>query len=408
MRKTRAKTYLEKGGEMYSEPSQFEPLLPSVKTELLYEKASRIVQSSIGLTSIGHQTARSTVQELVRSINSYYSNRIEGQSTHPANIERALNQDFSQQPDIAQLQRIALAHIDAEKELEWMVENGATAFNSSFLLAAHKALYSRLSEEDRTTEDGRVVSPGVLRTESVIVGKHIPPTAESVPKFLQRMNDVYGKEKGWDRQLIAIACMHHRAAWVHPFLDGNGRATRLQTHCALWPLSGGLWSSSRGLARARQDYYAHLINADALRRGDLDGRGNLTAAGLTEWVNFFLDICEDQVKFMTRMLNLDGMKLRIEALIAYKAAHDKNIRMEAVLPVHHLFAAGPVTRGEFIQMTGLGERTGRSLLAQLLATKLVTSDTRYGSVRFNLPLDALHFLLPELYPEANIPLHGAE
>lgn len=104
---------------------------------------------------------------------------------------------------------------------------------------------------------------------------------------------------------------------------------------------------------------------------------------------------------MSRMLDLDGMKQRIEALIKFRAAADKDIRPEAILPLHHLFAAGPVTRGEFIQLTGLGERTGRSLLSRLLAAKLVTSETPRGPVNFGLPLDSLHFLLPELYPEAN-------
>jgi Fic family protein len=386
---------------MYDSIHQFEPLLPTINNDALLHKAGGIVQSALALTSVGHYASRDTIKELVRSINSYYSNRIEGQGTHPANIERALNQDFSDHPDIAKRQRIALAHIDAERELEQRVAEGQSAIQSDFLVTAHEGLYSKLSQADRTTKDGHVVAPGALRTGDVKVGRHIPPTAGSVPQFLQRMDEVYGQEKGWERRLVAIACLHHRAAWVHPFFDGNGRATRLQTHCALWPLSGGLWSSSRGLARAQQDYYAKLINADAHRRGDLDGRGNLTAAGLTEWVDFFLGVCEDQVNFMTRMLDLDGMKQRIEALVTYRAAHDKEIRSEAILPLHHLFAAGPVSRGDFVQMTGLGERTGRNLLARLLATRLVVSDSARGPVRFGLPLDALYLLLPELYPEAN-------
>jgi Fic family protein len=386
---------------MYNSIHQFEPLLPQVKADELEIKAARIVQSALRLTSVAHPTARAAVRELVRSINSYYSNRIEGQGTHPANIEKALNQDFSQQPGIAKLQRIALAHIEAEKALEERVDAGESAFSSRFLIAAHQALYSKLSETDRTTEDGHVVMPGMLRQETVKVGEHVPPAAESLPRFLARMDEVYEKPMAWEKSLIAIACLHHRAAWVHPFFDGNGRATRLQTHCALWPLSGGLWSPSRGLARSQQNYYARLINADAPRRGDLDGRGNLTAAGLTEWVNFFLGVCEDQVNFMTRMLDLDGMKLRIEALITFRAAHDKEIRAEAILPLHHVFAAGPVTRAEFAQLTGLGERTARSLLSRLLATRLLSSDMPLGPVRFGLPLDALQFLLPELYPEAS-------
>lgn len=387
---------------MYDSPHQFEPLLPLVHLDELYDQAARIVQAGLSLTSTAHPTARTTIRELVRSMNSYYSNRIEGQGTHPLNIERALHQDFSQRPDVAKLQRIALAHIEAERELEGRVTAGESALTSNFLISAHTALYSRLSEADRTLDDGYIVIPGKLRHESVEVGRHVPPTADSMPRFLARMDEVYAKPKGWDARLIAIACLHHRAAWVHPFRDGNGRATRLQSHCALWALSDGLWSPSRGLARARQDYYAYLHNADAPRRGDLDGRGNLTAAGLTEWVKFFLSTCEDQVTYMARMLELDGMKRRIEALVRFRAAHDKSIRVEAILPLYHVFAAGPVTRGEFTQMTGLGERTARSLLSRLLATKLLVTDTPLGPVRFGLPLDALQFLFPELYPEVDV------
>lgn len=387
---------------MYDSPHQFEPLFPETGKELIYAQATRIVQAALSLTSTAHCSARDTVRELVRSMNSYYSNRIEGQGTHPFNIEKALRHDFSQQPDIAKLQRIAVAHIEAEQELEKRVKAGASALKSDFLIAAHSALYARLSEEDRTLEDGYVIMPGKIREELVEVGRHIPPVAAALPRFLARMDEVYAKPMSWDKQLIAIACLHHRATWVHPFRDGNGRAARLQSHCALWALSDGLWSPSRGLARSRQDYYAQLHNADGPRRGDLDGRGNLTAAGLKEWVKFFLDVCEDQVRYMAKMLELDGMKRRIEALVTFRAAHDKKIRPEAILPLYHVFAAGPVTRGEFAQMTGLGERTARSLISQLLATKLLVSDTPLGPVRFGLPLDALQFLLPELYPEAEM------
>jgi Fic family protein len=388
--------------KMYESPHQFEPLLPSVDLYSLQIQSARIVEASLKLTSGAHETARGAIRELVRSMNSYYSNRIEGQGTHPKNIESALRNDFSARPDIATLQRIALAHIAAEQELEVMVEQGLSPLSSGFLIAAHRALYAKLDVPDRTLEeDGQVIIPGGLRTETVTVARHIAPTPESVPRFLARMDEVYAKPVGWENLLINVACMHHRAAWVHPFRDGNGRATRLQSHCALWPLSAGLWSPSRGLARARDAYYAQLDNADQTRRGDLDGRGNLTASGLTEWVRFYLGVCEDQVNFMARLLNLDDMKLRIEALITFRAARDKALRGEAVLPLFHVFAAGPLSRSEFIQMTGLGERTARTLLSRLMATSLLVSDTALGPVRFGLPLDSLQFLLPEPYPEVN-------
>lgn len=385
---------------MYDSPHQFDPLVPASLPQALIEKAADIARDASRLAGVAHPRARESIRELVRSMNSYYSNRIEGQSTHPIHIEDALHKQFSDKPDVARLQRVALAHIQAEKDLEELLDQGVSPMNSEFLLIAHEKLYSQLPQEDRLTEDGRVIIPGKLREETVQVGRHIPPVATSLPRFMKRMDEVYDQSHSWDRRLILVACLQHRVTWVHPFLDGNGRSARLQTHCALWPLSEGLWSPSRGLARATQDYYVHLNNADSARRGDLDGRGNLSTAGLNEWIEFFLGICQDQVKFMGRMLDLDDMKRRIEALIIFRHAHDKEVRKEAILPLYHLFAAGPLKRMEFAQMTGLGERTARSLMSKLLKSGLLVSDTASGPVRWGLPLDSLQFLFPELYPEA--------
>ena len=384
----------------YSEPHQFEPLLPQTGLESVRERARRIVEHSLRLSSRAHPATLARLRELLRAMNSYYSNRIEGQGTHPHNIERALKRDFSDKPDIARLQRIALAHIEAEQELEEAVGRGANPLLSEFALKAHAAHYGRLSVADRTTKDGIVVKPGVTRDQLVDVGRHVPPVHEAIPKFFARFDEVYGRSRGHDEELLAIACAHQRLTWVHPFVDGNGRAARLQTHCALWKFTGGLWSPNRGLASRVEDYYARLSDADEPRRGDLDGRGNLSEEGLRRWCDFFLSVCEDQVNYMTGMLDLDGVKTRFEALVTYRSTLDKGIRKQAALPLYHLFAAGPLERGEFQQMTGLGERVARALLSRLLATGLVESDSTYGPVRIGLPLDALQFLFPELYPEA--------
>lgn len=295
---------------------------------------------SVKLTSAAHATTRVALRELVRKMNSFYSNRIEGQNTHPRNIERALENDFSQKPGEARLQRIALAHIGAEKEME-ALGGGGSALRSTFLIDAHRALYERLEPGDRLSDEGQVIVPGQLRTRDVQVARHVAPVAASLPFFLRRLDEVYGTSRGWEHLLILTACAHHRVAWVHPFLDGNGRAARLQSHCALWKLSEGLWSPSRGLARSTAAYYAALHNADSPRRGDLDGRGNLSALGLLEWVKYFLGVCEDQVSYMSKMLALDGIKQRIEALVVFK-----RIRREAILPLIHIFGLGPVTRGD--------------------------------------------------------------
>ncbi|MHB0992484.1 MAG: Fic family protein [Burkholderiales bacterium] len=387
----------------YTHPHQFEPLLPQKRLEELYALAQSVTETSLVLRGALHTATANTLARLLRAMNSYYSNKIEGHSTHPLNIARGLQKDFSTQPKVVHLQRLALAHIEAEEEIESWINSGTdfSPYSPEGIRRIHEALYSRLSIEDRTTEDGRLVEPGVWRNVDVEVGRHIPPQHESVLAFLSRYQNVYAGQASWDKQLVKIASAHQRLTWIHPFLDGNGRVARLATHAALYrDFTGGLWSVCRGLARTQKDYYARLEFADEPRRGDLDGRGNLTEEGLWRFCHYFLTVCNDQVTFMRDMLDFDGIRSRIRALVVFRSETDKQMRREAELPLHYLFTSGPLTRAEFKQMTGLGDKVAQTLLAHLLKTGLVETETPLGKVRFALPLDALQFYFPDMYPEA--------
>ena len=387
---------------VYDQPHQFEPLLPTQKLGELSEITRRIFEKSSELKGSASPQARAALREIVRSMNSYYSNRIEGQSTHPVNIERALRRDFSDKPDVAKRQRVALAHIEAERELEEIVTTEAGALSSSFLKKAHESLYRRLPESDRLTDDGRIIIPGSLRTHDVTVGRHQPPAWESIPRFLKRMDDVYGGLKGVDAVIYTVAAAHHRMAWTHPFEDGNGRAVRLQTHCALHLMSGGLWSANRGLARYRDRYYEMLDNADSARQGDLEGRGNLSEKMFWAWCRYFLELCEDQVNFMASMLDLSKLKDRIRAYLLVRGATEgiTEYREEALLPLHTIAAVGAVSRGEFIRMTGLEERTARKVISRFTKDGLLKSDGHRSELSIGFPLGSLNILFPNLYPEA--------
>lgn len=389
--------------DIYDSPHHFTPLLPEKRLDELVEKTRIVFEKANALKGALCQPARGALRELVREMNSYYSNRIEGQSTHPVNVNRALKHDFSANPEIAQRQRIALAHMEAERELEAVDHlTEAQMLRSEFLLRAHACLYGRLSVADRTTPEGRIVEPGQIRAESVAVGTHHAPLHSAIPRFLAAMDTSYSRLRGVDALLYTIAAAHHRTVWTHAFLDGNGRAARLQTHSALSRLSGGLWSVNRGLARNRDRYYSLLSNADMPRHGDLDGRGNLSEKMLWQWCDYFIDLCDDQISFMTRMFDIEGLRERIKALILVRSESSqyKDYRQEAALPLTHVLVTGSVSRGDFTQMTGLGERSARKTISQLVRDGLLVSDSHRSELAIGFPLDALNILFPNLYPEA--------
>lgn len=148
-------------------------------------------------------------------------------------------------------------------------------------------------------------------------------------------------------------------------------------------------------------YYSLLESADRLRQGDLDGRGNLSEKSLVAWIAYVLDICLDQVEFMTGLLDARGMEQRIGACLAFEKTTGSGVRPESLRAMHYLFLSGAaLDRGEFKAMTGLGDRTAGAALGALLKRGLLKSDTPQGKVRFGLPLHALRVYFPNLWPEA--------
>lgn len=392
---------------MYTAPHQFEPLMPSdARMEPLLAKAHDLSRAA---TLLAGTRVPPELRTLLRSMNSYYTNRIEGQHTRPHEIDQALRKDFSQDAKLAAKQRLAVAHIEAEQALEqrYACAEGARAlYAADAVQVLHQSLFGRLPVADLLTDEGEPITPGQLRQREVQVGAHVAPAFGSVPAFLQRWAQVYGGVRRGEAALVAMACAHQWLGWVHPFVDGNGRVMRLHTHTLLSALgyTGGLWSPLRGFARSTERYYALLADADSLRRGDLDGRGNLSEQALIAWVDYVLDVCQDQVGFMANMLDFDTLKARIEACLVFEATVEKSgVRQESLRGLHYLFLSGDeMMRGDFKAMLGMSDRGATDALGALVKRGLLKSDSPQGRVRFGLPQHALRFLFPRLWPEAEV------
>lgn len=398
--------------QQYDAPHQFEPLLPREQfLGVLLEKAGDLMREAASLGASAAPAAAYQLRPLLRSMNSYYTNRIEGEHTRPADLERALRQDFSNNADVARRQRLAISHIQTEVACEGLIQEklGAGENVMPWLYATpalewmHLQLFGALTAADLTLADGSLLEPGHIRTRAVAIGIHEAPTPAAVPAFLNRWAEVYGTSRRGEASLVALAAAHHRLAWVHPFLDGNGRVARLHTHLGLQALglSNGLWSPLRGFARTEDKYRAMLKAADEHRRGDLDGRGNLTEAGLVDWVHYVLDTCVDQVRFMGQLLDVRSMGDRIQAALVFAESKKTGVRKEAALALHYLFSThSELGRAAFKQMTGLGERVATDLVSALLKNGYLVSESAYGPLRFAIPRTALRFYFPELWPEA--------
>lgn len=394
------------------------PLMPDgPKADHLKDLAMDVIRKSAALGSRQNAVTLNTLRDLLRIINSYYSNLIEGHNTHPRDIVRAMEKGYDAEPAKRNLQKESLAHIAVQREMEKRLQDypRLNIAGREFLCYLHREFYEKLPDDFRivrnpVTGRERVVVPGELRDEGVSVGRHIPPESAYLNELLGRFEEFYAPDKHHGAgKVIALAAAHHRLMWIHPFLDGNGRVARLLTEAYFHrvPVAGfGLWSVSRGLARRDIEYKSALSSADASRRNDLDGRGNLSNEGLIEFCRFFLEVCLDQVDYMGNMLRLDGLVERIRSYIDLRgrgSIHGPSGRKEPLRPqaagmLQEVLVFGTITRGDAVKASGLKERTGRTLLGQLIEEGLLTSDSPKGGVKLGFPIHAAGWFFPDLYP----------
>lgn len=387
--------------------ARIEPCLPEAFSPKTLDLVASLVAAAKHLEERFHPRTGASLAGLVRIMNCYYSNLIEGHNTSPVEIESALQGQFAAASERRNLQFEARAHIRLQAEIDSRHARGELSEPAStdFLRWLHREFHKDAPEEMLVVQgSGRTlrIVPGQLRAtpeEEVSVGRHLPPSSAAVPEFMEHFARRYRLEPmRQGGRIVAMAAAHHRLNYVHPFVDGNGRVSRLMSHAmALQADIGahGLWSVSRGLARglsSRGEYKRMMDLADSPRRGDLDGRGNLSLAALCEFIDWFLEVCIDQVAFMTKLFGLDTFRDRLGVY-----ARLKGFRSEALRFLEQVVLRGQVARGEAPSLTGLKERTARDLLAALLADGILSSDTPKGPVYLRMSLASAETLFPALF-----------
>ncbi len=340
---------------------------------------------------------------LVRAMNCYYSNLIEGHDTHPVDIERALNKDYSADSRKRNLQLEAKAHIEVQTWIDGGGLAGRAATTDS-IREIHRRFGELLPEELLWTEDAdsgersRVI-PGAFRERDVRVGRHVPISPGALARFLEQFERVYS-DLGRTETIIGVAAAHHRLLWIHPFVDGNGRVARLMSHAILLEAldTGGIWSVARGLARNVDTYRALLANCDLPRRNDLDGRGSLSEETLTIFTRFFLQTCLDQVDFMEGLVHPDRLRHRLmawaEEEVAMGVLPPKSGRvLEAIL------YRGVLARNEIPTLLGVGERQSRRVVSALVEQGILTSASPRAPIFLAFPARLASRWMPGLFPE---------
>jgi Fic family protein len=389
--------------------ARMEPLLiaeTSRHRASLTDLALELAQKSAGFRRSLPDSLTTSLADLVRAMNCYYSNLIEGHDTHPIDIERALKGDYSKDTKKRDLQLEAEAHIAVQK---WIDGGGLKndTVSADAIRAIHRRFCDRLPEdllwvEDPATGNKLKVIPGKFRHRDIAVGKHIPVSAPAVPRFLKRFEEVYGK-LGKTETLLATAAAHHRLVWIHPFFDGNGRVARLMSHATLLEAldTGAVWSIARGLARNVDAYKRHLAACDQTRRNDLDGRGHLSEENLAEFTRFFLTTCLDQVTFMETLMQPDQLRARI-LLWAEEEIRLKRLPPKSGAILEAALYRGELPRADTASTVGTGDRQARRVVSALVDSGVLVSESTRAPLRLIFPATLASRWMPGLFPEQTV------
>ena len=387
-------------------PSAMEPLLLSQSfkgRDHLNDLVLQLSMASEGLRRSLPSPMVSAVADLVRGMNCYYSNLIEGHNTHPVDIERAISNDYSEDPLKRNLQLEARAHIEVQR---WIDDGGVQGRCTTLgaILEIHRRFGDLLPKElllVTEPETGRTlrVTPGELRDRDVRVGRHVPISPGALTGFLRRFEEVYGSI-GRLETLIAAAGAHHRLLWIHPFLDGNGRVARLMSHAVFLEVlhTGGLWSVARGLAHSKGAYKEHLAKCDAPRQGDLDGRGALSEKALGDFTRFLLEVCLDQVRFMEELMQPKRLRTRI-LLWAEEETKNGLLPPKSGQLLDAALYRGEIPRGEVATLLETSERSARRVASALVDRGVFRSESSRAPLRLAFPAGLAGRWMPGLFPD---------
>ena len=274
--------------EVYRQISAMEPLLPTGQSVRLSALTCEILKASGRLTGQVHSPwVLQRVADLVREMNCYYSNLIEGHKTVPRDIERAMKRDFSHDQTQRDNQQLSLAHIAVEKLMEErLAGEPVDVYSPDFLRWLHREFYIRLPE---------------------------------------------------------------------PLAAGEGR------------------------------------------RGDLDGRGNLSDATLADFCVFFLETVLDQIQFMSGLLGLPALRTRVERYFQFQALHLERYREEIMRVARTLVDEGEIPRARVQEITGKAATVSVEIIKLGLKHGYFETPSPKGPLRVAFPAKIHEFYFPQLF-----------
>jgi Fic family protein len=178
----------------------------------------------------------------------FESNRIEGNTLTLKETDLVINEGLTISGKSMREHLEAINHKDAIAYVKHLIDS-KTEFNELELLTIHNLILRGID----------AANAGKYRTVQVMIkgSAHMPPAPFLVAKQMEDYFIWYEQHKTKMHPVLLAAEMHERLVTIHPFIDGNGRTSRLVMNLLLIK-HGYVIANIKGEAASRMNYYNAL------------------------------------------------------------------------------------------------------------------------------------------------------
>mgnify|MGYP001609774385 CR=1 FL=1 len=233
------------------------------------------------------------LERSAREVSVYASTSIEGNPLPLTEVKKILK---SKPNHIRNSEKEVLNYNQALQELNRQLEKSEITLSVQFILKIQKQVVEGLLPKFET---------GYLREKPVIVNDprtgqivYLPPDAKEVKSLMEDLVEFINSNKNTIDPLNLAGIFHKQMVIIHPFMDGNGRTTRLVTKALL---------AAMGLNTFNLFSFENYYNQNVTRYFQTVGEfGNyyelLGKIDFTNWLEYFTEGIIDELLRVQKLL----------------------------------------------------------------------------------------------------------
>jgi Fic family protein len=292
------------------------------------------------ITVLVHELNKRAIPEIVlaqlrleaQAVSTYASTSIEGNPLPLTEVKRLLKSRPSQ---IRHSEREVLNYNQA---LTWLSSQQGKPFSKEVLLQIHAKIIEGLLPAHQV---------GRLRQEPVVIHEprtrdivYLPPDYQEVEPLVDELIEFVQANQGTLDPLLLAGLFHKQLVIIHPFMDGNGRTTRLATNHLL----AGLGLNLINLF-SFENYYNQNVTRYFRNVGVFGNYYDLLETlDFTPWLEYFAEGIFDELQ-------------RVEKGFTRHQTPETTLKPYHHLILEHINAHGYITDREYAQLTDRAKAT---------------------------------------------------